>query len=293
MSSKQSTIAWALALMMSLGGLAPASGGTLDRIAETGVIRAGTRTDAIPFAFDDGGGKPVGFSVDLIEEIRAAAEKTLGKPIKVDLQVVTPANRVQLVADGKLDLVCEITTPTWAREKQVDFSIPIFRDGTRILTFRDTLRTVPNPKDMLVGVAEGTTTATILEDALPGVRIKNFPSMDAAFIALGKGEVQGVANIGVVLLGLSRKFEPNRSVVLLPRSAPYGNETMSCILPQDDSAWRDFVNHTIINLEDGLSDYRGRYMDIHDKWFGRDGVMVYPLDRSTRDYLLQSDIWAR
>ncbi|HWJ75587.1 MAG TPA: amino acid ABC transporter substrate-binding protein [Kaistia sp.] len=293
MASKQSTIALALALMMSLAGLAPASGGTLDRIAETGVIRAGTRTDAIPFAFDNGSGKPVGFSVDLIEEIRAAAEKAIGKPIKVDLSVVTPANRVQLVAEGKLDIVCEITTPTWAREKLVDFSIPIFRDGTRILTFRDTLRTVPNPKDMLIGVAEGTTTATILQEALPGVRIKNFPSMDAAFKALGKGEIQGVANIGVVLLGLSRKFEPNRSVVLLPRSAPYGNETMSCILPQDDSAWRDLVNHTIIDLEDGLADYRGRYMDIHDKWFGRDGVMVYPLDRSTRDYLLQSDIWAR
>ena len=293
MASKQSTIALALALMMSLAGLAPASGGTLDRIAETGVIRAGTRTDAIPFAFDNGSGKPVGFSVDLIEEIRAAAEKAIGKPIKVDLSVVTPANRVQLVAEGKLDIVCEITTPTWAREKLVDFSIPIFRDGTRILTFRDTLRTVPNPKDMLIGVAEGTTTATILQEALPGVRIKNFPSMDAAFIALGKGEIQGVANIGVVLLGLSRKFEPNRSVVLLPRSAPYGNETMSCMVPQDDSAWRDFVNHTIIDLEDGLADYRGRYMDIHDKWFGRDGVMVYPLDRSTRDYLLQSDIWAR
>jgi len=292
-ASKQSTIALALALMMSLAGLAPASGGTLDRIAETGVIRAGTRTDAIPFAFDNGSGKPVGFSVDLIEEIRAAAEKAIGKPIKVDLSVVTPANRVQLVAEGKLDIVCEITTPTWAREKLVDFSIPIFRDGTRILTFRDTLRTVPNPKDMLIGVAEGTTTATILQEALPGVRIKNFPSMDAAFKALGKGEIQGVANIGVVLLGLSRKFEPNRSVVLLPRSAPYGNETMSCILPQDDSAWRDLVNHTIIDLEDGLADYRGRYMDIHDKWFGRDGVMVYPLDRSTRDYLLQSDIWAR
>ncbi len=293
MTSKRAWIATAAWLALLLSGITAAAAGTLDRIAETGVIRAGTRMDAIPFAFDDGNGKPIGFSVDLIEEIRAAAEKSLGKPIKLELSVVTPANRVQRVADGELDIVCEITTPTWEREQHVDFSIPIFRDGTRILAFRDTVRAISNPKDMLIGVAEGTTTATILADALPGIRIKNYPSMDDAFIALGKGEVQGVANIGVVLLGLSRKFEPTRSVVLLPRSAPFGNETMSCMVPQDDSAWRDFVNHTIIDLEDGLADYRGRYMDIHDKWFGRDGVMVYPLDRSTRDYLLQSDIWAR
>jgi polar amino acid transport system substrate-binding protein len=43
----------------------------------------------------------------------------------------------------------------------------------------------------------------------------------------------------------------------------------------------------------GLADYRGRYMEIYDKWFGRQGMLVYPLDRSTRDYLLQANIWAR
>ena len=283
--------ALALAIVLLLPRFAAAE--VLDTIAKTGVIHAGTRLDAIPFAFDDGSGHPIGFSVDLLEAIRAAAEAEVGRPVKLDLSVITPANRIQMVADGSLDIVCEITTPTWDREKSVDFSIPIFRDGTRILTFRDTLRDTPNPKDMVIGVAEGTTTSSILQDALPGVTIKTYPSMDAAFTALGKGEVQGVANIGVVLLGLSKKFEPNRSVVLLPRSAPFGNETMACILPQNDSKWRDFVNHTIIKLMDGLGDYRGAYMDMHEKWFGREGVMAYPLDRSTRDYLLQSNIWAR
>lgn len=270
-----------------------ARAGVLDRVAESGVLTAGTRADAVPFAFTGPDGTPTGFSVDLLEQIRAAASARLGKPVELKLQTVTTKDRLERIASGELDIVCEITTPTWAREKTVDFSIPFFRDGTRILAFRDTLRTTPNPKDMLIGVAEGTTTATILEEALPGVRIKSYPTMDAAFAALGKGEVQGVANIGVVLLGLSRKFEPGRSVVLLPRAAPFGNETMACILPQNDSLWRDFVNHTIVGLEDGLADYRGRYMELHDKWFGRGGVMVYPLDRSTRDYLLQSDIWAR
>lgn len=51
--------------------------------------------------------------------------------------------------------------------------------------------------------------------------------------ALRRGEVQGVANIGIILLGLSRKLEPNRSVFLLPCTAPLGNGTMACVLPQD------------------------------------------------------------
>ncbi|RJF80789.1 amino acid ABC transporter substrate-binding protein [Oleomonas cavernae] len=284
-------LAGALALVLALS--ATASAATLDRIAQSGVLRAGTRADAVPFAFLNDQGQLAGFSVDLLEEIRAAVEARLGRPVKLELSVVTPANRLPLVADGKLDLVCEIATPTWAREATIDFSVPFFRDGTRILAFRDTLRTTPSLKDMVVGVAEGTTTATILEDALPGIVTRDYPTMDDAFAALIKGEVQGVANIGVILLGLSRKLEPNRSVVLLPRAAPLGNEAMACILPQDDSAWRDLVNHAIMDLTQGLAEYRGRYMDIHHKWFGRDGVMVYPLDRSTRDYLLQSNIWAQ
>ncbi|MCX5515851.1 hypothetical protein C3941_05570 [Kaistia algarum] len=272
---------------------AAALAGVLDRVAETGVLKAGTRADAVPFAFADPGGKPIGFSVDLLEAIRAATAARLGRSVELQVSTITPADRLQRVQSGELDIVCEITTPTWEREKIVDFSVPFFRDGTRILAFRETLRTTPDPKDMLIGVGEGTTTAGILNDALPGVRTKSYPTMDAAFAALGRGEVQGVANIGVILLGLSRKLEPNRSVVLLPRSRPYGNEAMACVLPQNDSAWRDLVNRTIVDLMEGLEDYEGPYMDIHEKWFGREGVMAYPLDRSTRDYLLQSNIWAR
>ena len=67
---------------------------------------------------------------------------------------------------------------------------------------------------------------------------------------------------------------------------------MSCAVPEDDSAWRDFINRTLISLYDGIGDYRGRYVEIYERWFGRDGTIVYPLDRSTRDYLRQIDIWA-
>lgn len=277
------------ALLFPVAALA----GVLDRVAASGVLTAGTRADAVPFAFADDKGQLVGFSVDLIEAIRAATEKRLGRPVQLKLSAVTPSDRLQRVESGELDIVCEITTPTWDREKVVDFSVPFFRDGTRILAFRETLRNYPDTKDLLVGVAEGTTTANILEDALPGIRTRSYPTMDAAFAALGTGEVQGVANIGIILLGLSRKLEPGRSVVLLPRSRPLGNEAMACVLPQNDSPWRDLVDKAIVDLMEGLDDYEGPYMDIHEKWFGREGVMAYPLDRSTRDYLLQTNIWAR
>lgn len=270
-----------------------ATADVLSELARTGVLRAGTRADVVPFGFRDEDNAPIGFSVDLLDRIRRAAEEKLGRPVELDLSVVTPANRISMVEKGELDIICEITTPTWEREAIVDFSIPFFRDGTRILAFRETVNSVSELKDMVIGIAEDTTTASILAEALPGVETRTYPSMDEAFNALKSGEIDGIANVGVILLGLSRQFAANQSVMLLPRIEPLSNEAMACILPQNDSAWRDFVNATIVDLMAGLAEYRGEYIQIYDRWFGRDGMLPYPIDRSTRDYLLRGNIWAQ
>ena len=70
--------------------------------------------------------------------------------------------------------------------------------------------------------------------------------MGDAMRGLEKGEVDGVANVGVVLLGLAERSEPRRSVLLLPRTRPLATETLACVLPQNDSRWRDLVNRTLV-----------------------------------------------
>jgi len=269
-----------------------AEAGVLDRIKETGVMRAGTRADAVPFGFLEDG-QLVGFSVDLLEGIRAAAERHVGRPVRLDLTAVTAKDRIEKIESGRIDIECGITTPTWDREAKIDFSVPFFRDGTRVLAYRDTIKQKPDIATMTIGIASGTTTAKILTDTLPTATIKEYPDMTAAMAAMVKGEVDGVANIGVVLLGLSHELEPRRSVVLLPRTDTLGTEAMACGLPENDSRWRDLVNHALVDLMVGIEEYRGPYVDLYDKWFGRRDLMVYPLDRSTRDYLGDVDIWAR
>lgn len=287
-----SACAVAAALLVGLVA-APASAGVLDRVKETGMLRAGTRADAVPFGFRDAEGELVGFSVDLLEAIRAAAEKHVGRPVRLDVSEATAAERIGKIESGEIDIECGITTPTWEREARVDFSIPFFRDGTRVLAYRDTLKTKPEIAQMTIGIAAGTTTANILEDVLPTATIREFPDMKAAMQAMSAGEIDGVANIGVVLLGLSREVEPRRSVVLLPRTETLGTEAMACSLPQNDSEWRDLVNHALVDLMDGIEEFRGPYVDMYDRWFGQRELMIYPLDRTTRDYLSELNIWAQ
>ena len=60
----------------------------LGKIGRTGVLTAGTRGISIPFAFINERNEWIGFSIDLLEAIRARLEKKLGKPIKLEKKEV-------------------------------------------------------------------------------------------------------------------------------------------------------------------------------------------------------------
>ena len=289
----------ATAAILALAALAaacppgPAVAGVLDRIGESGVLRAGTRASAAPFAQRTAPGTFEGFSVDLLGEFRQAAEKRLARPVRLELSEVTPTDRLKRVAAGEIDIVCGITTPTWDREADVDFSLPFFRDGTRVMVYREHAGRGADIGRLEIGVVEGTTTVAVLKDRLPGAKLRIYPNMGAAMQGLKAAEIRGVANVGVVLLGLAERAEPRRSVVLLPRTRALATETLACVLPQNDSPWRDLVNRTLVDMFADLGEFGGRYEEIYDRWFGRDGALFYPLDRSTRDYLGGISIWAR
>ncbi len=272
--------------------LQPAGAGVLDRIAEEGVMRAGTRASAAPFAWKTAVGTFEGFSVDLLHEFRAAAEKTVGRPVRLELFEVTPADRLQRVASQELDIVCGITTPTWDREKLVDFSLPFFRDGTRVMMYRSRAFRGLDLNRLTIGVVEGTTTVGILKNKIPAATLRFYPDMDQAMRGLEMAEVHGIANVGVVLLGLAARAVPRPGVLLMPRATVLAAESLACVLPQNDSPWRDFINRNLVDMFARGDDSGGRYQEIYDRWFGRDSEVFYPLDRSSRDYLRNASIWS-
>jgi hypothetical protein len=52
------------------------------------------------------------------------------------------------------------------------------------------------------------------------------------------------------------------------------------MVPENDSKWRDFVNHTFMELID-----TGRYFELYDKWFGERAVVPYPISDQARRYM--------
>src|SRR5215510_3814208 len=100
--------------------------GTLKKIKDTGVVSIGYREDAFPFSYLNANKVPIGYSIDLCQEIVETISAELdGTEIKVTFRPVTAGTRMQAVASGEIDLECGSTTNNTARQKEVGFS-PIF-----------------------------------------------------------------------------------------------------------------------------------------------------------------------
>jgi glutamate/aspartate transport system substrate-binding protein len=115
---------------------AMAASGTpvLDRIRDTGTVRLAYRENSVPFSYLDGGGKPVGDSIDLCARVVDAIKAAVKRPdLKVQYVAVTPATRIAAIKEGRADLECGSTNNTRERREQVAFTIPHYIASSRML----------------------------------------------------------------------------------------------------------------------------------------------------------------
>ena len=147
---------------------------TLDRIRDTATIRFAYREGAAPFSFKDRDGRVRGYSVELCTRIAAAIQKDLGiKDLKVEWMPADAANRLELVASGKVDAECGTTTITLSREKTVAFSLPIYVEGgSAIVDAKSKLTQLADLKGSKIAVIAGTTTEQALVREFNSIGLK-------------------------------------------------------------------------------------------------------------------------
>jgi glutamate/aspartate transport system substrate-binding protein len=109
------------------------TGPVLQHIQQSGVIRLAHRESSVPFSFLVDG-KPVGYAVDLCLKAADAVRTALRLPaLRVEWVPVTPANRIDYIAQGKADLECGSTTNNRERREKVAFTIPHYIAGSRMI----------------------------------------------------------------------------------------------------------------------------------------------------------------
>jgi polar amino acid transport system substrate-binding protein len=93
---------------------------TLDKIRQRGVVVIGTKADYKPFGFRDPSGAIVGFEPDLARDVAAR----LG--VRLELEPVVSANRMQFLQQGKIDLMLATMNVTDERRKTVGIIAPSY-----------------------------------------------------------------------------------------------------------------------------------------------------------------------
>lgn len=126
-----------LALALGISSIAEA-GPALQRIQSSGRIVLGHRESSVPFSYVQPDGKPVGYALDLCLKITEGLRKKLKMPaLAPQFVAVTPANRIQMVVEGKIDLECGSTTNNAERREKVAFTVPHYITGARYLVKAD------------------------------------------------------------------------------------------------------------------------------------------------------------
>jgi ABC-type amino acid transport substrate-binding protein len=254
-------------LVLACPALAQDLDGTLARIKASGAMNIGYRESSPPFSFMGPDKRPVGYSIDLCMHVAGAIQKQLGlADLKLAWVPVTSGNRIDMVAQGKVDIECGTTTASLSRQERVDFSLMTFVDGAGLLT--TTAANLRGPSDLAgkrIAVIPGTTTEKALAGYLKAqfitaqvVRVKDHAD---GLAALERGQADAFASDRGILIGLAvTSKDPGRFV--LP-NLEFSYEPYGLMLRRNDAAFRLAVNRALAGL------YRsGGIATIYERWFG-------------------------
>ena len=122
------SLIWLAAAFLAAGS---AEADALDGIMAKGVLVVGTKADYQPFGFRDENGAIVGFEPDLARDVA----DVLG--VKLELVPVVSSNRINLLVEGKLDLLIATMNDTPERRKLIDIVEPgYYASGVNVLAPR-------------------------------------------------------------------------------------------------------------------------------------------------------------
>jgi ABC-type amino acid transport substrate-binding protein len=257
--------AWAQDSATSAGAPAGVLTGTLRTVMERGRIILGYRTSSLPFSYLNPQHLPIGYSIDLCQEIVSRVRDELGRAVEMDWLPVTPDSRIGDVTSGRIDIECGSTTSNAERQREVAFSPVFFIAGTRllvrqnspILSFQDlagrtvvvTAGTTNGPALLALGKRQGITFQIITE-----------PDHEQSFSRVAAGNADAFATDDVLLYGLIAA-KPNgqdfRVAGDLLSYEPYG-----LMFRRDDPAFADLIYRSFTRLA-----AEGRLRELYTRWF--------------------------
>jgi glutamate/aspartate transport system substrate-binding protein len=249
-------------------GAVAALAGTLKKIKDTGTITLGYRESSLPFSYLNRRQQPIGYSIDLCREIvEESATELDGMDIRIAFAAVTPADRLDKVKAGAIDLECGSTTSNLERQKEVAFSPTFFIAGTKLMVPKAS--SVQSYRDLAgrtVVVTAGTTNEaalrTLSDKQKLGINFITAPDHAQSVMMLAAGKADAFATDDVLLYGFIAT-EPNaRDMKVVGEYLSY--DPYGLAYRRNDPAFAAVVDRTFARMAS-----ERRLTELYNKWFLR------------------------
>lgn len=264
--AKLATLMIAAGVMCGTAQAAEELTGTLKKIKDTGVITLGVRDSSIPFNYNLGGVRQVGYSYDINMKIVEAIKDQLKVPnLQVKEIPITSQNRIPLLQNGTIDIECGSTTNNLERQKQVAFTNSIFIIGTRMMVKKDSgIKDWTDLKGKNVVTTAGTTSERLLrkmnDDQKLGLNIISTKDHGQSFLTLESGRATAFMMDDALLYGERAKAKNPADWIVVGK--PQSREAYGCMLRKDDPQFKKLADHVITGL---MKD--GSINTMYAKWF--------------------------
>ncbi|MFS8976961.1 glutamate/aspartate ABC transporter substrate-binding protein [Cupriavidus necator] len=240
--------------------------GTLKKIKDTGVITLGVRESSIPFNYNLGGVRQVGYSYDINTKIVEAIKDQIKVPnLQVKEIPITSQNRITLLQNGTIDMECGSTTNNLERQKQVAFTNSIFIIGTRIMVKKDGgIKDWADLKGKNVVTTAGTTSERLLrkmnDDQKLGINIISTKDHGQSFLTLESGRAVAFMMDDALLYGERAKAKSPADWIVVGK--PQSRESYGCMIRKDDPQFKKLSDTVIAGM---MKD--GSINTLYTKWF--------------------------
>ena len=218
------------------------TGDRLAQVRERDKVICASRNDVPGYGHLDSSGNNVGFDIDLC---RALATAVLGDPSKIEIRLITAAERGPTIQSGEVDMLVRTVTWTTSRDSQWgNYAQTMFYDGQGFMVNKDLgLMSALELKDATVCVTQGTTTELNLQDFSNqnnlNITALGFEDTDAVVAAYESGQCDAFTNDRSQLAALGSAFQNRDAHVILPETI--SEEPLGPVVPHGDDQWFDIV----------------------------------------------------
>lgn len=232
------------------------AGSKLAEIYQRGKLIVGVDQNTYGFAFRDTDNEIKGFALDVAREI---AEAIFGDPTKIQLTVLTSAQRVPAVKEGDVDLVVHSMTTNCDRWNDVDFSSVFYVAHQRVLVRSDFDYTgVQSLADKKVCATEGSTSLKriVNVDVTPkpiGMQVAGWTD---CLVMMQQYQVDAISTDDTILAGL-RAQDP----FVKMSTDSLAEEPYAIAMPKDHTDFVQFVNAVLEKIKAD-----GSWKASYDKW---------------------------